>query len=105
MICICIIKNYVIPIGNLKQALSHGLFLKKVHKVIKFNQKVWFKTYIEVNTKFRKETKIDFEKDFFKLINNAVFGNTMENVRKHGDIKLASTDKRGNYFASEPKYH
>ena len=67
----------------LKQALNHGLVLKKVHNVIQFNQKDWLKPYIDMNAKFRKEAKHDFEKDFFKLMNNAVFGKTVENVRKH----------------------
>ena len=58
-----------------------------------------------MNTKFRKEAKNDFEKDFFKLINNAVFRKTMENVRKHRDIKLVTTDKRRNQLVSEPNYH
>ena len=58
-----------------------------------------------MNTKLRTDTKNDFEKDFFKLMNNAVFGNTMENVRKHRDMKLVTTDKRGNQLVSEPNYH
>ena len=58
-----------------------------------------------MNTKLRTEAKNDFEKDFFMLINNAVFGKTMENVRKHRDIKLVTTDKRRNQLASEPNYH
>ena len=63
-------KNYVVHIKALKQALNHGLILKKVHRVIEFNKKAWLKPYIDINTELRKEAKNDFENDFFKLINN-----------------------------------
>ena len=87
-------------IRALKQALNHGLILKKVHKVIQFNQKAWLKPYIDMNAKLRTDAKNDFEKDFFKLINNSVFRKTKENVRKHRVIKSVTTDKRRNQLAS-----
>ena len=70
-------EKYVIQIRVLKQALNHRLVLRKVHGVTQFNQEDWLKPYIDMNTKLRKEAKNDFEKDFFKLINNSVFGKTM----------------------------
>ena len=97
--------EYVIHIRNLKHASNHGLGLKKVHKLIKFNQNAWVKPYIDMNTYLRKKAKNDFEKYFFKLMNNAVFAKTMENVRKHRDIKLVTTERRRNYLVSEPNFH
>ena len=98
-------KKYVVHIKSLKQALNHGLKFKKVHKIIEFNQEAWLKPYIDMNTELRKLAKNNFEKDFFKLMNNAVFRKTMENIRKHRGIKLVTTDKRRNKLVSEPNYH
>ena len=86
-------KNYIVHINVLKQALDHGLKLRKVHRVIKFEQESWLKA------------TNDFEKDFFKLMNNAVFGKTMENVRKHRDVKLVKSAKKRNKLVSEPNFH
>ena len=98
-------KNCIVHINVLKQALDHGLKLRKVHRVIEFEQEASLKEYIDVNTELRKKATNDFEKDFFKLMNNAVFGKTMENVRKHRDIKLVKTDKKRNKLVSEPNFH
>ena len=98
-------KKYVAHINALKQALNHGLKLKKIHRVIEFNQEAWLKPYIDMDTKLRKLAKNDFEKDLFKLMNNLVFGKTMENIRKHRDIKLVKTGKKRSKLFSEPNYH
>ena len=98
-------KKYVAHMNALKQALNHGLKLKKIHRIIEFNQEAWSKPYIDMNTELRKAAKNDFEKDFFKLMNNSVFGKTMENIRKHRDIKLVKTDKKRSKLVSEPNYH
>ena len=98
-------KKYVVHINSLKQALNHELKLKRSHRDTEFNQKEWLKPYIDMNTELREIAKNDFEKDLFKLMNNSVFGKTMENIRKHRDIKLVTTDKKRSKLVSEPNYH
>ena len=80
--------EYVLLIRNLKQAWNHGSIFKKIHRVIKFNQKDRLKPYIDMNIKLRHKPKSYFEKEFFMLMNNAACGKTMENVRKHKILNL-----------------
>ena len=87
-----------------KQALNHGLVLKNVIESLSLIKKACLKPYIDMNTDLRKAAKNNFEENIFKLMNNSVFGKTIENVRKHRDIKLIITEKRKNYLVSEPNY-
>ena len=86
-------KNYVIHVRALNQTLKHGLILERVHHMIEFDQSAWLKPYIDFNAQLRTQAKNDFEKDFFKLMNNSVFSKMMENIRKHKDIKLITNSK------------
>ena len=96
--------GYVVHIKALDQALKHGLKLKKVHRVIEFRQSKWMKAYIMLNTRLRKDAKNEFDKDFFKLMNNSVFGKTMENVRNHKDMKLVISDKKYLKYVMKPNF-
>ena len=89
----------------IKTSIKSWIKVKKIHRIIEFNQKAWLKPYIDMNTELRKLARNDFEKDLFKLMNNSVFGKTMENMRKHRDIKLVTTDKKRSTLVSEPNYH
>ena len=97
-------KNYVIRIQTLNQALQHGLRLDSIHRAIEFDQSPWVKTYIDFNTQLRTTATNDFEKDFFKLMNNLVFGKTMENIRKHRNIKLVMTEEKYLGMVMKPNF-
>lgn len=81
-------KKYVIHYQMLKLALEHGLVLKKVHRVLQFKQSKWLEEYISLNTLYRSKATNNFEKDFYKLLNNSIYGKTMENLRLRSDIRL-----------------
>ena len=95
-------KNCVIHIQALNQSLQHRLRLDRIHRAIEFDQSPWLKTYIDFNTQLRTAATNDFEKDFFKLMNNSVFGKTMENIRKHRNINLVTTEEKYLHTVMKP---
>ena len=97
-------KNYICHYRNLKQYLQLGLILKKVHKVLKFEQKPWLKKYIDLNTKLRQEANSKFEEDQAKLMNNAYFGKTCEDVRRYKDVKIVMKGKRAQKLINRPTF-
>ena len=97
-------RKYVIHIRASQQALDHGLIPEKIHRTIEFRQSPWMKEYIAFNTKLRTAAENDFKKDFYKLMNNSVFGKTLENIRKHRTIKLVNNDKDYLRYVMKPNF-
>src|SRR5260221_4048177 len=97
-------EKYVIHERNLRQAIDAGLVLTKIHRVLEFDQKSWIKKYIDFNTKMRQLAKNDFEKNFFKLMNNSFFGKTMENKRKRVNVKLINDRELLIKYLSKPTF-
>ena len=97
--------RYVVHIRALAQALDHGLILECIHRSLEFKQSAWMKPCINFNTKLRSLVTNDFEKDFFKLMNNSVFSKTMENIRKHRDIKLINNEDKFRKTVMKPNFN
>ena len=97
-------EKYVVHYRNLQYYLSEGLVLKKVHRILEFKQSDWMKSYIDFNTERRKEATNEADKNLFKLLNNAVYRKTMENMRKRMKIRITKTPKDFLKYASRPTY-
>ena len=97
--------RYVVHIKLLQQALNHGLKFKKLQRVTEFKQSAWMKEYIMLNIELRKKATNGFEKDFFKMMCNAVFGKTMQNVKSEKDIKLFTTNIQRKKLVNQPNFY
>ena len=105
-LCTTLMKKikYVVHSRNLQYYIEQGMRLTAIHRVVSFKQKPWLQTYINVNTELRKKAKTDFEKDLYKLLNNAVFGKTMENIRGRIEYEIVQTPKRARSITQSAKF-
>ena len=97
-------QRYIVHYESLKQYESMGLKITQIHRGIKFEESDWMRQYIDLNTRFRAEAKNEFEKEFFKLMNNSVYGKTIENLRKRVDISLVTSQKKAKRLTAKPNF-
>lgn len=97
-------KKYIIHHETLKLYRSLGIKIGKIHRVIRFEESPWMKKYIDLNTEFRAKADNDFEKDFFKLMNNSVYGKTVENIRKRVDVKLVDSEEKAKKLVNKVNF-
>ena len=97
-------EKYVLHYRNLQYYLSEGLILKRVHRILEFKQSAWMKPYIDFNTQKRKEATNEADNNLFKQFSNAVYGKTLENMRKRIKIRIATNEKDFIKYSSRPTY-
>ncbi|PFX12388.1 putative uncharacterized transposon-derived protein F54H12.3 [Stylophora pistillata] len=97
-------KKYIVHHEALKKYMSLGIEIGKIHRIIRFEERPWMKKYIDLNTSLRAKANNDFEKDFYKLMNNAVFGKTMENIRKRVDVRLVTREEKAKKLTNKVNF-